>query len=585
MNPHYSIVLVNLLITSGVAVALLLWIKVFKQKISPFWLLIIISFLPLTSLFRAGVAESGDMALHATRAMSFYESLVELHGLPRWAGELNLGYGDTFFEFLYVTPYLLISLFHAIGFSFITGIKLVFASTYVASGIFMYLWIKNLYGKKAGFISAIFYLFAPYHLVDMHFRGTVAESAAFLFLPLLPYLISQYFQTLQKKFLVLLSISYAFFLLTHAVIFLAFTPFLFIYTLLVWKSKKNQGWKELVLSGTSLISGVLLTTFYWLPILGESTYIYQSLEHAIEFHPMWEYLVSPWRYGFLFQGHRGELSFIVGYTQLAVVILAAYFLLKRKFKRSERSFVITCLLTTAVLFCMMLSFSYPVWRLIPLIKNFQFSYRLLELIVFYIAAISGVVLLKIKNSTIIILICVVTIFYTALNWSTRAMLPGITDATLKNQLLTGPTVTGWFEPTTPIWVNRDDASLLVRPEEPIQIVSGSATVDVRTHTSTLHEYQIIASTPSFMRENTFYFPGWHVYVDGKQAELEYDTAKYSGVIHFSVPEGKHMVRVRFEDSPVRALADKISLIGISTFAVFLSIFYARSRPIIKRSQS
>ncbi|HZZ99004.1 MAG TPA: glycosyltransferase family 39 protein, partial [Candidatus Saccharimonadia bacterium] len=365
MSPHYSMVAVNLLLCGAIGVGLYIWQKKLHRKINLFALLILLSVLPLLSLLRPGPYESGDMMLHATRAQPFFDSIMQFHQLPRWAGELNLGYGDTYFEFLYITPYIFTTIFHFLGMSFIDSVKLVLAFPYVLSGVFMYLWIRDEFGEKAGFISAIFYLFAPYHLVDMHFRATVAESASFLFLPLLCWLSSRYLRALQGKFLIFFSLMYGLFLLTHAVIFFTFTPFLLLYILLVWYSRKTRTIRELVFIGLAMVFSMILTAFYWLPVLAETQYIYQSVMSGIEFHPLWFYLISPWMFGFLFQGHHGELSFIVGYTQLLVIGIALYFLRKRIFKTVEKRFVLLCLAFASLFFIMMQSFTLPLWLHLP----------------------------------------------------------------------------------------------------------------------------------------------------------------------------------------------------------------------------
>jgi uncharacterized membrane protein len=124
-----------------------------------------IGILPLLSLFRPGDYESGDFNIHIYRIMSFYDVLKEGHLLPSWAAELNATYGNPLFIFNYPLPYYAVSLLHFIGsMKMYLGINLYF------SGIFMFLWIKKLTGNDlAAFTSAIFYLFNPYHLIDVHF--------------------------------------------------------------------------------------------------------------------------------------------------------------------------------------------------------------------------------------------------------------------------------------------------------------------------------------------------------------------------------------------------------------------------------
>src|SRR3989344_5306679 len=77
-----------------------------------------------------------------------------------------------------------ISFIHLFGLSFIDSFKIILVFSFILSGQGMYLLVKDVTGnKKAGFISALFYLFAPYHLIDMHFRVAIGETLSFALLP------------------------------------------------------------------------------------------------------------------------------------------------------------------------------------------------------------------------------------------------------------------------------------------------------------------------------------------------------------------------------------------------------------------
>src|ERR1035437_9480349 len=115
-----------------------------KKKINLFALLLIISILPIISILRVGTYESGDFNIHIYRIMSFYDSLMEGHIMPSWAGELNATYGNPLFIFNYSLPYYVISFFHFIGISFISSMKIYLGLTLYLSGIFMYLWVREL---------------------------------------------------------------------------------------------------------------------------------------------------------------------------------------------------------------------------------------------------------------------------------------------------------------------------------------------------------------------------------------------------------------------------------------------------------
>src|SRR3989344_780218 len=156
--------------------------------VSWMWLIVLIlALMPLLDLLHPGLPVTHDGQDHVARIANFYQSLSEGNVVPRWAANLNWGYGHPILMFLYPLPSYIASLFHAIGFSFIDSTKLVFAVSYIASIVTMYLWIRAAWGSVAGFTAAILYGFAPYRFVDLYVRGAIGEHVAFIFPPLICY--------------------------------------------------------------------------------------------------------------------------------------------------------------------------------------------------------------------------------------------------------------------------------------------------------------------------------------------------------------------------------------------------------------
>ena len=54
----------------------------------------------------------------------------------------------------------------------------------VLSALAMYLLARSLFGPLAAAVAAIVYALLPYQLVDLYVRGALAESWAFVWLPL-----------------------------------------------------------------------------------------------------------------------------------------------------------------------------------------------------------------------------------------------------------------------------------------------------------------------------------------------------------------------------------------------------------------
>jgi 4-amino-4-deoxy-L-arabinose transferase-like glycosyltransferase len=190
--------------------------------------------------------------------MSFYNLLINHHLIPRWTPEFNAGFGDPHFLFAYFLPYFIGSIFHLIGFSFLMSIKLLLAFSFVFSGITMYFWVKEELGKKSGFVAAIFYLFMPYHLVDMHFRVTIAENLSFVFLPFILLSIKKIVENDNKRWFIILSISVAFLILSHQSVSVMFLPIILFYSVFVWLRKNNKTIKNLTYCFLSIFFGFLI---------------------------------------------------------------------------------------------------------------------------------------------------------------------------------------------------------------------------------------------------------------------------------------------------------------------------------------
>src|SRR3990167_11398567 len=149
MIDPYRMVFVNIIASVLVFGGALVYRYIYpKKNVNLLVLLILISFLPLISMLRSGTYQSGDLSLHAIRTMSFYKILFIEHILPRWTPEFYAGYGDPYFAFAYFLHYFLGAVFHYIGFSFLASLKLLMALSFILSGIFMYIFVKDELGEN-----------------------------------------------------------------------------------------------------------------------------------------------------------------------------------------------------------------------------------------------------------------------------------------------------------------------------------------------------------------------------------------------------------------------------------------------------
>jgi hypothetical protein len=82
-------------------------------------------------------------------------------------------------------------------------------------------------------------------------------------------------------------------------------------------------------------------------------------------------------------------------------------------------------------------------------------------------------------------------------------------------------------------------------------------------------YLIVDSPEPFhARYLSFYFPGWRVWVDTE--EVTVTPSDPEGLITFQLPAGRHTVRVRFGETPLRRVADVVS--ALSLLALIVAVF-------------
>src|SRR3989344_4862571 len=149
---------------------------------------IILSVPALKSLSTSGFYTSHDGETHTARIAQYYEALKDGQIPPRVAGAFYNGLGSPIFVYIYPLPYLLGSAIHFLGFSYVNSFKLIMALSFIFSGIFSYIWLKEiLKSEKAAFLGAIFYSWVPYRFSLIYVRASLSEILAYTFLPLVLY--------------------------------------------------------------------------------------------------------------------------------------------------------------------------------------------------------------------------------------------------------------------------------------------------------------------------------------------------------------------------------------------------------------
>jgi len=531
------------------------------------FILFLLLIIPLFDLFHPGLPVTHDGQDHVARIANFYQNLQEGNVIPRWAASLNWGYGHPILMFLYPLPSYSASLFHFLGFSFVDSVKIVFGLSFILSGLTMFLWLRSLFPSTVAVIGSLLYTFVPYRFVDLYVRGAIGEHVAFIFPPLVLYFLYKLSKKYSYWYLVGGAFSVGGLILAHNAISLMFLPIIVLYVIyLAWKI----GWQKKFILYASLIIvlGFGLAAFFWAPAFFEGKYTLRDIvtgpEALSRFLPFSDFIYGPWSYG-----GTGQFTAQIGILHW-VLILFSIPLGIHLFKKKNKEWIIIFVLLIIFAFTLylMTASSKPIWQTITTLQKFQFPWRFLSLTVFLSAVIGSFVVnfllnLKILKSSnrkiyVAVLFIFIVLFLNKNYWHAK-------DYLYKNEnfysgIYLSTTDTG---ESSPIWSVRFMENL---PKAHIEVLEGEANIKENYRSSTNHSYSILATSKAKFRENTLYFPGWKVFVDGKESPIEFQDYNNRGLMTFWVEKGEHGVGIRFEETKLRIFANLISI--MSLLAVF-----------------
>ncbi|MCH7640941.1 glycosyltransferase family 39 protein, partial [Patescibacteria group bacterium] len=194
-----------------------------KKPLFWFLLVIVASVFSFNSLIRPGYFPMHD-DMQAMRVLQMDKCVKDGQIPCRWVPDMGYGYGYPQFNYYPPLPYYVMELIHLGGFSILDSVKAGFAVSFALSAISMFILGRSLFGNVGGFISSLFYVYAPYRATNVFNRGAVGEVWAFIFLPLIFWSILEIVRKGKSKYIVYLALSYAGLLTTHLLTSLIFSP-------------------------------------------------------------------------------------------------------------------------------------------------------------------------------------------------------------------------------------------------------------------------------------------------------------------------------------------------------------------------
>jgi hypothetical protein len=354
---------------------------------------------------------------------------------PRWQPDIAFGYGYPFFNIYGPLSSYAGEVFHLLGFGFADAVKIVFALSVVGSGLAMYGFARQVLGRQAGLVAAVAYMVIPYRLVDLYVRAALAESVAYVFVPLILWGVWATLHRPRSANMLGLAFAYAALLFTHPISALLLTLLLVFLIAVLALARINaeqplrrfsrESWLPLlghlghVLLPTALglALGLGLSALFVVPAITENRFV--RVDHWYggryawggDFVELFQLFSPQWGFGTSVPGPEDEVSFQLGVVPLvlSILVVASLFRVRRVQpgpnspppKRGQpgvrsdlahptatRLIAFFAALTAVVIF-LMLAVSAPLWRILPLVRLAQFPWRLMTLTVISMAFLCG----------------------------------------------------------------------------------------------------------------------------------------------------------------------------------------------------
>ncbi|RME85188.1 MAG: hypothetical protein D6775_03455 [Caldilineae bacterium] len=568
---------------------------------SPLILLLLLSLFAWAPLLAPGYFLRAHDAAHSLFwLVEFDQGIRDGFLWPRWAPDHALGYGYPLFTFYAPMAFYLAEIFHLLGASIVTSVKIIWALGFVLSGVTMYAFVRRLWGEAAGLVAGLLYIYAPYHLVNIYVRAALAEFVA---LALFPWVLLSFWELLDKggdmrsaagrRRVGMAALSFGLTLLTHSVTVIFFPPFLvglvLYWLLLAWHRERRLPWRRSVQALLAGVLGVALAAIFILPALAEGSYIVQeqwlpsTYRYANQYLYFFQFFDPAWGFGHALPGPDDGMSMQVG-LWLVLLGMAAALLLRRGLQ--QRTVAAGFVLLGAAALFMTLAASRPLWDAFYPVALIQFPFRLLALVDLSLAIVGGGVVAALArgqnnashpqaSSGIPPLVLALALAVVLGSYAyTRPQHTPVTERNQSPQAVIDfevayPDMRGStaFAASPPADSPKRQAYLDGSPLPLAGIIRGQGTVVPLHHGGGSERVQVRAKTAVTLQFYTYWYPGWRATVNGRPAAIRPEGP--DALITLDLPPGEHEVAIRFANTPLRTVAAAVTLLTALTLVLLL----------------
>lgn len=560
--------------------------KYFTNPIILIWAVVIIILIP--------ILKPGFFSFHdETHMVDVYEMMrsLELGGFPpRFAPDFNFDLGHPYFNFYYHLPFYITTVFRYLGFSMTDGFKYMLGLSVVLAASGFYFFLRNHVSKVSAVFGTLVYILSPYFAVDLYVRGSPGELYLFALFPWAGYFLRKYLKESGSINLALASIAIFSIGIAHNVLLPFIYPILFLYgiiNLIILKVSSKQSFKIFL----PFILGILFAAYYLLPAFAEVKFIstYEQINIADHFPFIKQLIIPHWGYGPSIWGPLDDISFDIGTVNLVLLLISLVIFIwaKREVK------ILLIFFWTVFLIAVVLTNNRTLffWESIRFLRLVQFPWRMLLVTTISTSVIAALAIEVVsqkfnKNATVFL----ITIFlilialniwhyhpseykqisdekYLELYFANRTLAGSGEKRGLSQEYLN---FTEDFIPLT-IWQKE-------RPKELLSKVSFASDSGILNYKEQGLSYQVNYETDKEDKViiNRAFFPGWEAYSGFQKLKIEPYSA--FGMIAVPVSSGRGNFSLKFNNTPIRTIANSISAITASLILVLLIY------PVFKKKQ-
>ncbi len=538
---------------------------------------------PLLSASR--VPDGYDTAFHFWRAVEAERLLREGVLVPRWAPGMAWGYGYPLFIFQGALSAQAAALLHLLGLPWPAALNSVYFIGLAGSALALYILARALWGEGGGWGTALIFLFIPYHLYVVYYRGSLSETLAWVFPPLVLWGVTRWGEGYRRGLwggcLALAALA-----ATHPVSFYLFVP-LFGVWVLAEAFGAEKGRRAVVFwRGVGLcVVGAGLGAFAWAPGLLERSWV--QMERATS---AWVFTYNQnflsWEHLLCLPRHADPALLNdwpargLGLLFVLVALLGLVTWPGRDRRSRWRLSVLLFAFSGFILLSM--EISRPLWDALPFLSGVQFPWRFLAPAALPLALLGGVVADQRRARRGawwvacggILLLGAVTVLHWGWLYPSSGQLPvdaspaGMvtweratdTVGTTASRELLPRDVARWPAWESPV----TQATLAGTMPSRLDALPAEANVVVLAQRSTASTVRVTTPYPFEARYLAFYYPGWQVQIDGVPVAVQVEAE--TGLFTFTVPAGDHTLEVRFAETPQRQALNILSVVSLVALA-------------------